>query len=40
MEGGKAGIQSGQPAFATAGQFSQPGIRDLRAALQVAVRHV
>ena len=37
MQGGKTGIQRGEFSFAVAGQFSQPGIRDLRTALQVAV---
>jgi hypothetical protein len=40
MHSGKTGIQSGEAAFAPSGEFSQPGIRDLRAALQVAMGNV
>ena len=40
MQGGKTRIQSGELSFAVTGQFSQPGIRDLRTTLQVAVRYV
>ena len=38
MEGGKARVQCRQPAMAPARQFSEPGIRNLRASLQMTMR--